>query len=449
MQKKSCYFKLLSVLVLTFFLSACTEEAPQEARQMPPSPVVAIEVKPLTFSLTNEYMGKALGFLSVEVRAQVPGILLKKYYREGDFVTKGQLLFEIDPSQAQAAFNQASAGLAQANSALKNAQREWQRIIPLYQKNAVSQRDRDQAESAYLSAKANVAAAEAAKNQAEINLGYTKVVAPISGYTSLEARNEGNLISLDAVGSLLTTINQTDPMYITFSFPASDMARLANLAQQGKAEVPMEGSETSLVLLSGLDYSEKGKLSFIDTQINPLTNAIEARAEFPNPRGVLIPNMFSSITVDGGTLKEVIILPQSAVLYTADGTMVYVIDNENKAQLRPIELGFTINSYFIINGGIQAGDKVVTKGISKIFPGAPVAPTIKELSRPNAQADKKGESIEGVETTEAQEKKATENQALEDGTVADTKEMERSPEEAKLEEENAQASQNNGESKSE
>ncbi len=376
------------ILLISSLLVSCTEEKKDEqtSQKAPPALVSTKEIKVEDFQLKNEYMGKALGFLSVEVRAQVSGILLKQYYKEGDFVTKGQLLFEIAPSQAQAALNQASAALSQAESALANAQKEYDRILPLYRQNAVSQRDRDTAETNFLSAKANVEAAKAARNQAQINLGYTKVEAPISGYTSLEAVNEGNLISLDSAGSLLTTINQTDPMYINFSFPGSDMTRLAHLANEGKAEFPLPGSKASITTIDGQKYPYEGVLNYYDTQINPLTNSIEARAEFPNPKNGLIPNMYTSITVEGGKLLNVILLPQSAILYTAQGPMAYLVNKENKVELKPLKLGFALGALFIIEDGLKEGDIVVVEGIGKIYPGAEVKPSAQESQENTPQA---------------------------------------------------------------
>ncbi len=376
--KKQSTLLYLSLCLLLTFLTGCKDEqtAQQAPKEMPPVHVVAVEIKPETLDITGEYMGKALGFLSVEVRAQISGILLKKYYKEGDFVEKGQLLFEIDPSQAEAALSQANAVLAQAESAYNNAKREWDRVLPLYRQNAVSQRDRDQAQAAYLSAKANVEAAKASESEAKIQLAYTKVIAPISGYTSLETKNEGNLITLDSSGSLLTKINQTDPMYITFSFPGTEITRMQDLARKGKAELPGTDSEVSLKLIGGQEYPHKGKLSYTDTQINPLTNSIEARAEFPNPDGGLLPNMFTNISVYGGKLKDVIILPQKAILYTANGSMVYVIDKDNKVALRPIKISFPVNDLFIIESGIEVGEKVVIEGITKAHPGSAVNATM-------------------------------------------------------------------------
>ncbi len=358
------------MLTFSLFLTACSGE--KEQGPPPPTPVVVYEVKKTNLPVVTTYMGKALGFLSVEVRAQIPGILLKKFYKEGDFVKQGQLLFEIDPSQAQAAYNQAKAMLAQANSSFQNSKKEWDRIRPLYAKNAVSQRDRDQAEAQFLNAKANLDAATAAANDAQIQLGYTKVTAPISGYTSLDARNEGNLISLDAQGSLLTVINQTDPMYVSFSFSGSEISKYKRLVREGKAIVSNEGATAKINMADGSPYPYEGKVSFVDTQINALTNSLQARAEFPNPNGELIPNMFTTVSVSRAELVDVLLIPQKAILQTAQGSMVYVLNADSTVSLKPVTLGDNVSNYFMIEGGISEGDKVVTEGIVKIYPNAKV-----------------------------------------------------------------------------
>ncbi len=391
---------LLLVLCLSLFLAGCSSE--QQQAPPPPTPVKVYEVKKTNLPVVNTYMGKALGFLSVEVRAQIPGILLKKFYKEGDFVKQGQLLFEIDPSQAQAAFNQAKAMLAQANSSYQNAKKEWERIRPLYAKNAVSQRDRDQAEAQFLNAKANLDAATAAANDAQIQLGYTQVTAPISGYTSLEAKNEGNLISLDAQSSLLTVINQTDPMYVAFSFNGSEISKYKRLAREGKAVVYAEGAKATINTADGSPYPYTGEVSYVDTQINALTNSLQARAEFPNPNGELIPNMYTTVSVSRAELQDVLLIPQKAILQTAQGSMVYRLTKENTVELIAVELGDNVSNYFIIEGGIEENDIIVTEGLVKIYPNAKVSPIPEEnLIQPT--------STDSTASANANEAKANEN----------------------------------------
>ncbi len=372
--RKRINLSLTVALLCAFtFLTACnSDQSAQQASQLPPTEVTAIAIQPQTFPIMSEYMGQTMGYLSVEVRAQITGILLTRHYTEGEYVEKGQLLFEIDPSQAQAALDQAQAALAQAQSSLDNAQTENERIASLYARNAVSQRDRDNAQTAFQTAQANVEAERAAVNEAQIMLGYTHVTAPISGFTSLDARNEGSLITADAQGSLLTVINQIDPMYVKFSFPGTVITRLGRLQDMGQATISDIGTSATITMMDGEAYGHTGTLSEIDTQVNPLTNAIEARAEFPNPDNLLIPNMYTSISFKAAELIDAMVLPQSSILYTANGTMVYVVGEDNTVSLKAVTLGDPIEDLFLISDGLTEGDVVVLEGISKIHPGAEV-----------------------------------------------------------------------------
>ena len=236
---------LSAALLVTMALSltACFDDKDKQAASQTPPPLVGtMELRKENVPLQSTYMGQTLGYLSVEVRAQISGILKRRFFKEGDYVYQGQTLFEIDPASAQAALDQAKAQLTVAQTEYANSQREWNRIQPLYSRNAVSQKDRDTAKAAFDSARAQVASAQARVNEAQIQLDYTNVVAPISGYTSLAARDEGDLITLDSQGSLLTTINQTDPMYVTFAIPSADMMRMKRLTAQGKAKLSTEGT---------------------------------------------------------------------------------------------------------------------------------------------------------------------------------------------------------------
>ncbi len=368
-------FLCLLLFVFMFSLIGC-EKKPTATKETPPTKVDTIIIKQENLDLTGKYMGQTIGFSSVEVKAQISGILLKRHYKRGDYVEKGELLFEIDKAQAEAAFNQANAMYSQALSALNNAEKEWERVSSLYKQNAVSAKTRDDSLNAFNSAKANVAATKASMNNAQIQLNYTNVVAPISGYTSLEAPNNGSLIN---AGSRLTLINKTDPMYVTFSLPGSEVFRTMRYVREGKAQTLGEGSKATITLMSNQPYSHDGKISFIDTQIDPVTNSLKARAEFPNPNGELIPNMYVEVELYGTMLKDVIVIPQSAVLHTANGSMVYKVDKDNKVSLTPVKLGDTFANLFVIDSGLAQNDQVVIKGITKITPNSVVKPTVVKL----------------------------------------------------------------------
>lgn len=373
---------LRALLCLALVTSACSDDrkAADSAAQVPPPLVATMEITPEKVPVQATYMGQTAGYLSATVSAQVGGILKRRTYTEGDYVTKGQILFEIDPASYQAALDQARGQLTMAQTQYNNAKREYDRILPLYSRNAVSQRDRDNAQAAYDSAKAQVETAKASVDQAEIQLGYTSVVAPISGYTSSESVTEGNLI---APGTPLTTINQTDPMYVNFSIPSSEMRMSKRLVAERRAAMTMQEAYASMQLLEGERYQHIGKVSFVDTRVDPATSAVHARAWFPNPDRSLMPGQYAAVTISGMTLIDAMMVPQNAVLQTAQGTMVYVVDKENKVQLVPIRLGEIFGNEFLLDGGLEPGTTIVVEGINKVRPGSPISP--KPLPRPSRQ----------------------------------------------------------------
>ena len=372
------------LVTLTFSLTACFEEKDKQAAPQTPPPLVGtLELKKENVPLQATYMGQTLGYLSVEVRAQTSGILKRRFFKEGDYVYQGQTLFEIDPASAQAALDQAKAQLTVAQTEYANAQREWNRIQPLYARNAVSQKDRDTAKAAYDSAKAQVASAQARVNEAQIQLDYTNVVAPISGFTSLAARDEGDLITMDSQGSLLTTINQTDPMYVTFAIPSADMMRMKRLVAQGKAKVSTEGTPARLAMLEGGVYQYPGFVTFVDTQVEPQTSVIRARAQFPNPESSLLRGQYASVTISGTSLEDVIVIPQTAVMNTAQGSRQITVGKDNVATLTPVTLGDIFGSEFIVTEGLEPGTVIVVEGTNKVRPGAPIQG--KPVQRPSRE----------------------------------------------------------------
>lgn len=377
------YFRRISgtllCLAIALALTACSDDkkAAEPAREAPAPTVSVMEIVPENVPLQSTYMGQTMGYLSATVSAQVGGILKQRTYTEGDYVKKGQVLFEIDPAPYQASLDQAKGQLTVAQTQYSNAKREYDRILPLYSRNAVSQRDRDNAQAAYDSARAQVESARAAVEQAQIQLGYTRVVAPISGYTSSESVTEGNLIS---PGTPLTTINQTDPLYVNFSIPSAEMRMTKRLESENRAKMSTENATAIMQLLEGEQYPEPGRVTFVDTKVDPATSAIHARAQFPNPDAALLPGQYASVSITGVTLQNAMMVPQNAVLQTAQGPMVYVLDKENKVHLTPIKLGEIFGNEFLLDGGLEPGSTIVVEGITKVRPDSKVTPQV--LPRP-------------------------------------------------------------------
>ncbi len=384
------YFRRISRTLLGLALAVATagcsddKKTTESADQMPPPVVAVMEIVPEIVPLQSTYMGQTEGYLSATVSAQVGGILKRRTYKEGDYVTKGQVLFEIDPASYQAALDQAQGQLTVAQTHYSNAKREYDRILPLYARNAVSQRDRDNAQAAYDSARAQVESAKASVEQAQIQLGYTKVEAPISGYTSRESVTEGNLISL---GTPLTTINQTDPMYVNFSIPSSEIRMTRRLEAAKRARTTIREADAIMQLLEGEQFPHAGQVTFVDTKVDPNTSAVHARAQFPNPDGGLLPGQYASISITAVTLVDAMLVPQNAVLQTAQGPMVYAVytkDGCPMVRLTPIKLGEIFGNEFLLDGGLEPGTTIVVEGINKVRPDSPITP--KPLPRPSRQA---------------------------------------------------------------
>lgn len=336
-------------------------------------PVSVVEVKAADTPWPAAFQAQATGSRSVEVRARVQGIIEKRRYTEGDFVKEGQVLFEIERDTYEAQMQQAQ---AQYN----NAEREWHRVRPLYEKNAVSQKERDSARAAYDTARA-------ALRTAKINLDYCTVLSPVSGYSSKENFTVGNLVSNN---SLLTYVNQTDPMHIDFSIAAPERMRRQELAAAGRLRVPEDGRyKARLRLLDGSMYQGEGAVTFIDSQVQPTTGVIKARAVFDNSKAQIMPGQYVRLFVDGDVLVNAILIPQKCVMITQQGSMVMGVDKDNKVYAIPVVVSESVGDKYLVDSGLKGGERIVLEGLVKARPGAPVSiqPSMEE--RAKAEAAKK------------------------------------------------------------
>jgi membrane fusion protein (multidrug efflux system) len=370
-------FKHIAALSTAVLLAACGPGGSEKAGKghggpgagMPPQEVNAVTVALQSLPEIYEYVGQTAGSREVEVRARVTGILLARNFDEGGRVKKGQSLFTIDPAPIQAAANRAEADVAAARARLEQARRNAARLKPLYAEQAVSQKEYDDAVSAELIGAADLKAAQARLAEARLNLEYTRVESPVSGVVSRALRSEGSLVSGPEV--LLTTVMQVDPIWVNFGIPDTEQARLTKEAAEGKLKLP-RNFEVELRLADGSLYARKGKLDFADVRISPATGTREARAEIPNPDGVLRPGQFVRVILRGATRPNAVTVPQRAVLQGPQGKFVYVVDEKGTAQPRPVDAGPWSGDNWIISAGLQGGERVIVDGVMKIGPGAPV-----------------------------------------------------------------------------
>ncbi|MGZ9059968.1 MAG: efflux RND transporter periplasmic adaptor subunit, partial [Burkholderiaceae bacterium] len=330
----------ISLVVTVVALAACGRANGEDKGGkggFPPAPVSVQEVKTTTVPIRFEYVGQTAGSKEAEVRARVQGILEKRTYQEGSKVAAGQTLFVLDSRPYEAQLQAAEAELARAQAQYAQAKRNFDRVKPLAGSNALSQREFDEATSNEESGAAAVKQAQARLTVARLNLGYTRVSSPVTGWASRAQHSEGSLVS-PGTDSLLATISQLDPLYVNFSLSESERLRLTKLISSGEVKAPNgidaaakrgeksppTGASVALKLSDGTIYDRKGRLTFIDPAINTGTGSFEARAELPNADAALRPGQFVRVIVEGAMRPNTIVVPQRAVMDGPQGKFVFV-----------------------------------------------------------------------------------------------------------------------------
>jgi membrane fusion protein (multidrug efflux system) len=354
-------FALASVLLLT--VAACSQEAPPPP---PPPEVGVVSVAPQTVPLQRDLVGRLAPFRSSDVRARVPGVLLKRVYEEGSDVEQGQVLFQIDPAPLQASLGASQAQLASAQASHTNAKVAADRARQLAPQKFVSRADLDNAEAAERSAAAAVQQAQSAVASARINLGYASVTAPISGRAGKQQVTEGALVG-QTDATLLTTVDQIDPLYVNFSMGVGEMEALRKA--QGAGDVALQGSgqaQVRVVLGDGTVYGQTGTLDFSGVVVDPQTGAVSLRARLPNPDRMLLPGSFVTLQATLGEQNNVFLLPQAAVQRDTQGAFVMVVGAEDKVARKNVVTSGTHQSQWIVSEGLAKGDRVIAAGLQKV-----------------------------------------------------------------------------------
>jgi membrane fusion protein (multidrug efflux system) len=360
-------------------LAACGK-AP--APQAPPAPEVTVQTvdkQPVPLELT--YPARTVGSREVEVRARVGGIVLKRRFQEGSRIKEGEPMFQIDPEPVRARLSSARAEVAVAKARLDEARRNRDRVLPLFEKNAVSQSRRDEAVSGYDVAQANLQSAESQLRMAQLDLEYTDVRAPISGLTSREVLSEGSLVSTDQQSSLLTKIVQVDPLYVEFTVPEGEAAMIrSGLAPANQSARP---PGVKLILENGSEYPQAAHVTFVDNAVDVNSGTVRVRAVLPNKDAQLIPGQFLRAKVEGVMLSNVVSVPRKAVMSGPQGSFVWLVGADSKAQMRPVQVGRSMGNNVIVTDGLQAGDRYIVEGVLKVMqPGIQVsAVTAEEAAR--------------------------------------------------------------------
>lgn len=377
---------LTGAVLLTFALVACNKQDQAGGPpQMPPVSVGVVSAKPENVTRSTELPGRLEATRSAEVRARVPGIILKRHFQQGSDVKQGDVLYEIDPSAMRAALGVAQANLQQAEATVFQARQLERRYAPLVQARAVSQQEYDQAVAQRRLAEAQVAQMKASLDSAKLNLGYATVTAPISGRIGNALVTEGALVGQGEV-TPLALIQQLDPIYVNFTQSASDLLGLQKSLASGELQNAQGETPVHLTLSNGETYEHEGKLLSSGVSVDPGTGQVTLRAEFPNPDRLLLPGMYARGRLIQGVQENAIQVPTQAVQRNPDGSAyVYVVDEKNQVQPRPITPGPMQSTTWIVDRGLNPGDRVVVDRFQQIRPGATVNPV-----DPNAAPPAKG-----------------------------------------------------------
>ena len=349
------------------------------AQPPPQVPEVAVvTIQPQKVVLTTELPGRTSAFRVAEIRPQVNGLIQKRLFTEGSDVKAGQALYQIDPAPFQAVFDNAKAALGRSEASLLAIRLKAERLGELLAYKAVSQQDCDDAAAALKQTEADIEYWKAMVKSARINLGFTRITAPISGRIGRSQVTEGAIVTAYQPVPL-ATIQQLDPMYVDVPQSTTYLLRLKNLLKSG--QIDQNGAsqkKVGLILADGTTYSWKGTLQFRDVTVEPSTGTVALRIVFPNPENILLPGMFVRAVVKEGVNKHAILIPQQAVSRDPKGNpLALVVDSQSKVEQRQIKIDRAIGNQWLVISGLDAGDKVIVEGSLKVRPGA----TVKAVSQ--------------------------------------------------------------------
>lgn len=364
----------VGILALGLILTGCGKK--KAAVGMPqggPPEVGIVVIQPQRVALTTELSGRTSAFLVAEVRPQVGGIIQKRLFTEGADIKAGEVLYQIDPSTYQSAYNSARAALARAEANLGPARLKAERYQELVKINAVSQQDFDDASAAIKQAEADVEAGKAALETARINLAYTRVTAPISGRIGRSSVTDGALVTANQ-SAALATIQQLSSMYVDVTQSSAELLRLKqNLASGLLKSNGATQARVKLLLEDGSAYPLPGTLKFSEVTVDQSTGSVTLRAIFPNPKQILLPGMFVRAILEEGVNEHGILVPQRGVTRNPDGkAMVMVVGSDDKVEPRMIKVVRTVGDNWLVSEGLKSGDRVILEGIQRARPGTPV-----------------------------------------------------------------------------
>lgn len=357
-------------LVVALSMAACSKGSKQPP-QMPPTQVGVVKAKAQVVPLTRDLVGRLSASRSADVRARIAGVLLKRVYSEGADVKQGQLLFQIDPAPLKATLNAQLANLAAAQATYTNNKIAAQRVQTIAGKGLISKTDLDNALAAERTSAAVVKQAQANVESARINLGYANVTAPIAGRAGQQQVTEGALVGQDGA-TLLTTVEQIDPIYVNFSQAVGELDELRRAQASGHVNLNSTGeAKIEIVLPDGSNYAHSGTLDFSAAAVDAATGAVTLRGSVPNPERVLLPGMYVNVRLSLGQINHAWLVPQPAVLRDVTGPYVYVVGSDGKVVQKRISADSLRGGDWIVTSGLNDGDQIVVSGVQMVRPGAP------------------------------------------------------------------------------
>ena len=368
----------LTAVVLTG--PSCGGQKPQAAASAPPLPVGVVKAIQMDVPVHAEWVATLEGYVNAQIQPQVSGYLISQNYKEGSYVHKGEVLFEIDPRPFQAVLDQAKGQLAQARAQLYLADVNVKRDTPLVKERAIAQSQLDTETAAQMQARAAIQAAEAAVEQAQLNLGFTKVLSLVDGIAGIATTQMGNLVSPAAV---LTTVSKLDPIKVYFPISEQEYLQFTSkLLKKTSASDLLRASDSralDLILSDGSTYPRKGQVIFTDRQVDAQTGTIRVVGAFPNPGNILRPGQFARVRALVGVRQGAVLVPQRCVTELQGTYEVAVVTAQNSISLRKVKVGDRVGLLWVINEGLAPGDEVVSEGTSKVRDGMPVKPTVETL----------------------------------------------------------------------
>jgi RND family efflux transporter MFP subunit len=366
---------ILLLAIVSLALNGCGGVKASAPPAKPPEVEVA-DVVQKDVPMVSEWTATLDGFVNAQIQPRVAGYLIKQNYKEGSFVHKGDVLFEIDPRPFVALLDQAKGQLAQAEAALGKAQQDVKRDKPLAEARAIAQSQFDNDIQAELGAKAAVETAKAAVEQAQLNVGFTKVTSLIDGIAGIAQTQIGNLVSNTTV---LTSVSQVNPIKAYFSVSEQQYMLTQSAGRNGVAKDSWKGVKLKLALSDGSSYPHEGSFLLADRQVDANTGTIRVVGSFPNPNNLLRPGQFGRVIAEMGTQKSALLVPQRAVTELQGNFQLAVVGSDNKVSIRPVKVGPTIGKMLIIQDGVRPQERVVVEGLQKVKDGSVVTPRAANL----------------------------------------------------------------------